>query len=263
MARLLDRYPGVALVSGASAGIGEAFARRLAQEGFELVLVARREAALQKLAQDLGTKHSVKVHVVAQDLGEPDGPAQVKARIDALGLKVSLLINNAGYGSWGPLHTLDLDSEARMIDLNCRGTMLMAAHFSRDMITRKNGAIVITASTAALQPCPFFANYAATKAYDLSLAGGLWAELKPHGIDVTAICPGYTRTEFQQVAGIDKEFAGAWRLPEQVVETCLRGLGRGPAAVDGWMNWAAGVGVKFLPRSVSAVLAYNVLKRLK
>jgi short-subunit dehydrogenase len=202
------------------------------------------------------------VHVIAQDLGLVEGPAAVKAQVEALGLHVGLLVNNAGYGSWGEFHTLDIDSEARMVDLNCRGTMLMAAHFAPAMLARKNGAIIITASTAALQPCPYFANYAATKAYDLALAAALWAEMKPQGVDVMAICPGYTRTEFQQVAGIDKELAGAWRLPEQVVDTCFAQLGRGPAAVDGWLNWAAGVGVKFIPRSAATRIAYGVLKRM-
>lgn len=263
MKKLLERYPGVALITGASAGIGEAFAKRLAEEGFELILVARREAALAALAKSLTAQHKVKVHVIAQDLGAADGPARVKAQVETMGLHVSLLVNNAGYGSWGELHTLDLDSEARMIDLNCRGTMLMAVLFSRAMIAKKNGAILITASTAALQPCPFFANYAATKAYDLALASALWAELQPYGLDVTAICPGYTRTEFQEIAGINKEFNGPWRAPEQVVETALAKLGHGPAAIDGWLNWAAGVGVKFVSRGVASRMAYNVLKRMQ
>ena len=120
----------------------------------------------------------------------------------------------------------------------------------------------LPASTAALQPCPFFATYAATKAFDLSFASALWGELKPHGIDVTAICPGYTKTEFQEVAGINKEFQGVWRLPEQVVDTCLRGLGKGPVAIDGWMNYLAGLGAKLAPRTAVIATAYNVLKRL-
>jgi short-subunit dehydrogenase len=263
MARLKDRYPGAALVTGASAGIGEAFARRLAAEGFDLALVARRKESLEKLAAELSAKHGVKAHVVAQDLADRDGAARVKAATDALGLSIGLLINNAGYGSWGLFHDLDRDTEANMIDLNCRGTMLMTAAYAPGMVQRKKGGIVITASTAALQPCPFFATYAATKAFDLSFANALWAELKPHGVDVTAICPGYTRTEFQQVAGIHTEFAGTWRMPDQVVDTCLRKLGRGPIAVDGLLNVLGGLGAKFAPRRTVIATAYNVLKRLK
>lgn len=263
MAKLIERYPGAAVITGASAGIGAAFARRLAKEGFELVLVARREDALKALAKELHKDHKVKVHIVAQDLAQADGAAKVKAATDKLGLTVSFLVNNAGYGSWGLFTDLDHASEAAMIDLNCRGTMLMAAAYAGEMAQRGNGAICITASTAALQPCPFFATYAATKAFDLSFANALWAELKPKGVDVIAICPGYTKTEFQEVAGIDKEFKGVWRMPEQVVDTCLRGLGRGPVAIDGLMNYLGGLGAKFAPRTTVIATAYNVLKRLK
>lgn len=263
MATLKKRYPGAALITGASAGIGEAFATRLAKEGFDLVLVARRRDALKALAGKLHGEFGVTVHVVAEDLSEPDGPQKAKAAVDRLGLTVGMLVNNAGYGSWGHFHELDAANEAKMIDLNCRGTMLMARLYAPEMVKRKNGAMIITASTAAFQPCPFFANYAATKAFDLALASALWAELKPFGVDVTAICPGYTRTEFQEVAGINVDFAGVMRLPEQVVDTCLRGLGRGPVATDGWVNYVGGLGAKFAPRTVATRMAYNVLKRLK
>ncbi len=263
MASLKQRYPGVALITGASAGIGESFAQRLAKEGFELALVARRRDALDALATKLHSEHGVRVHVIAKDLSAPDGPAKVKAAADKLGLSVGMLVNNAGYGSWGLFHEMDAANEAKMIDLNCRGTMLMAHLYAREMVARKNGAIIITASTAAFQPCPFFANYAATKAFDLALASALWAELKPFGVDVTAICPGYTKTEFQEVAGITAKFAGVWRMPDQVVDTCLRGLGRGPVATDGIMNYLGGLGAKFAPRTIATRTAYNVLKRLK
>lgn len=263
MKSLKHRYPGVALITGASAGIGEAFAHRLAREGFELVLVARRKDVLKKLAAALKEQHGVKVHIVAQDLGEADGAAHVKAATDKLGLKVGLLVNNAGYGSWGLFHELDHANEARMIDLNCRGTMLMASAYVPEMVQRKNGAVIITASTAALQPCPYFAVYAATKAFDLNFASALWAEVRPHGVDVIAICPGYTKTEFQQVAGIGNKMDATMRTPEQVVETCLAKLGSGPVAIDGIANFLGGLGAKFAPRKAVIATAYNVLKRLK
>lgn len=261
MTTLRDRYPGAALITGASAGIGEAFAERLAKEGFEVILVARRRDELQALAEKLHATHGVKAHVICQDLARHEGPANLHAATHALGVPIGLLVNNAGFGSWGMFHELDLDNEARMIDLNCRATMMVAHLYARDMVQQRRGGILITASTAAFQPCPCFANYAATKAYDLALACALWRELKPHGVDVTAICPGYTKTEFQAVAGISVKFAGAWRTPAQVVDTALRGLGRGPVATDGLMNYVAGLGVKVLPRGLAAGLAYNVLKK--
>jgi len=263
MTSLKNRYPGAAVVTGASAGIGKAFAARLAREGFEVVIAARRREALEALADELRAAHDAKVHVVDVDLGTYEGPAALKAATDQLGLDVRFVVNNAGFGSWGLFHTLDPASEAGMIDLNCRGTMLVARAYAPDMVAKGNGAIVITASTAAFQPTPFFAAYGATKAFDLMFAEALWAELCPHGVDVIALCPGYTRTEFQQVAGINKEFAGAWREPEQVVETCLRKLGKGPSAIDGILNAIMARGAKLVPERLAIMAAYGVLRRLQ
>lgn len=261
MATLKSRYPGAAVVTGASAGIGAAFARRLAAEGFEVVLVARRKDTLETLAESIRSTGSQPVHVVAADLATPDGPAAVKAATEALGLTVSVLVNNAGYGSWGTFHKLPSASEAGMIDLNCRGVMLLTRLFAPGMVERRNGAIFITASTAAFQPCPQFATYAATKAFDLSFTSALWYELRPHKVDVVAVCPGYTKTEFQKVAGINREFPGSWRAPEQVVATALRRLGKGPSAVDGLLNAIMARSVRFLPERIAITLAANVLKR--
>jgi short-subunit dehydrogenase len=256
-----QRYPGAAVITGASAGIGAAFARRLATEGFETVLVARREKTLSALAEELKSLGGQPVHVVTADLGTPGGPAEVKAATDALGLQVSVLVNNAGFGSWGDFCKLPAESEAAMIDLNCRGVMLLSRLYVPAMIERRNGAVFITASTAAFQPCPQFANYAATKAFDLAFASALWHEVRPHKVDVLAVCPGYTKTEFQAVAGIDREFPGSWRSPEQVVTTAFKKIGRGPTAVDGLVNAIMARGVRFLPQRLAIALAANVLKR--
>lgn len=262
MARLIERYPGAALVTGASAGIGAAFARRLAAEGYELALVARRAEALEKLAGELRAAHGVKVHVITQDLGTPDGPAQVKLATDALGLTVGMLVNNAGYGSIGLFHELDPANEARMIDLNCRGTMLITSLYAPGMVQRRNGAILITASVAGFQPCPYFATYAATKAFDLSFSNALWAELRPFGVDVTAVCPGYTRTEFQEVAGINPEASRGMRSPEQVVASTFHKLGKSPNAVDGFVNVLAVLGSKFAPRRAVIGTVYRALRKM-
>jgi short-subunit dehydrogenase len=262
MSKLVKRYPGAALITGASAGIGAAFARRLAAEGFDVALVARRAETMEELAADIRAAHGVHAHVIAVDLAEPDGPAKVKAATDDLGLEVGFLVNNAGYGTWGAFHRQDPAVEARMIDLNCRAVMLMAALYTPAMIAKKRGAMIVTASTAAFQPCPHFATYAATKTFDLMFASALWSELKPHGVDVVAVCPGYTRTEFQAAAGIDKEFSGPWRKPEHVVDTALYNLGKGPTAIDGLINGVMARGVKFVPERLAIAMAGAVLKRL-
>lgn len=261
MARLADTYPGAALITGASAGLGEAFARRCAEEGMDLVLVARRRDRLDALAAELHKAHKVKAHVVAVDLGEPDAAAQVKAACDAAKVKVSMLINNAGFGSHALYHETDPAWQVNMVRVNCEAPVALTNLFLPGMIKRKNGAVIFLASTAAYQPTPYFAVYGATKSFNLMLGEALWAELKPFGVHALAVSPGYTTTEFQDVAEIKTLPPKAlWRRPVDVVNSCFAALGRQPSVIDGTPNALATFALRFAPRQYIAAAARKVLK---
>jgi short-subunit dehydrogenase len=258
---LKDRYPGAALITGASAGLGVCFARKVAGEGMDLILVARREEKLRELAADLQREFGVQAHGIAQDLAAPDCGVRLKEAVDAKGLQVSLLINNAGYGLNGPFHEHDAAAEAQMVDLNCRSVVLLNHAFIPPMMARKNGAVIILASTAGFQAMPFFAVYGATKAFDLMLAEALWEELKPYKVDVLGMCPGYTRTEFQEVAGVKNDPPKIlWAEPEAVVDTCMKKLGHGPTAIHGGINWFGTLGARLLPRRTITKIAAGFSK---
>ena len=213
----------VALITGASAGLGVEFARQLAKRGSRLVLAARREDRLEALAAELGNARAV-----ATDLAEPGSTGRLMADIEAAGEHVELLVNNAGFGLKGRFAGLDAARQRQMIDLNIGALTDLCRAVAPGMIERKAGGILNVASTAAFQPGPGMAVYFATKAYVLSFTEALHEELKPHGIHVTALCPGPTRTEFGAVAGFgdngafDRYSADA----ASVVRAGLEGLDR-------------------------------------
>src|SRR5207237_631868 len=184
------------LITGASSGIGEAFARKLAARGHSLLLVARSEDKLIALCNELGRLNNVRAQYVAMDLSQPDAPARLFAETRSRALEIDLLINNAGFGSMGDFAQLDLARELNIIDLNVRSLVEMTHRFLGPMRQRKGGAIINVASTAAFQPVPFMATYAASKAFVLSFSEALWEENRPYGIKVMALCPGVTDTNF-------------------------------------------------------------------
>ena len=243
----------VALITGASAGLGVEFARQLAERGHRLVLVARRKDRLEALAKELG-----KARAIAADLSKKDAAAKLIAEIAAAGEGVDLLVNNAGFGLIGNFAELDSKRLRQMIDLNCGVLTELCSAVAPAMIARKSGAILNVASTAAFQPGPKMAVYFATKAFVLSLSEALHEELKPHGIKVSCLCPGPTRTEFGDVAG----FGGnglfdrvAMEAPE-VVQAGLAGLDKNKAVVvTGWMNKIGAASTRFAPRSVVRKIA--------
>jgi uncharacterized protein len=243
----------VALITGASAGLGVDFARQLSARGHRLVLAARRKDRIDALAKELGNARAVAI-----DLSTKDAAAKLMADIEANGETVDVLVNNAGFGLIGRFAELDAKREREMIDLNIGTLTDLCRAVAPGMIERKSGAILNVASTAAFQPGPKMAVYFATKAFVLSLTEALHEELKPHGIKVSCLCPGPTRTEFGDVAG----FAGnglfdrvAMNAPE-VVGAGLAGLERNRAVVvTGWINKIGAASTRFAPRSLVRKIA--------
>jgi short-subunit dehydrogenase len=246
----------VALVTGASAGLGVEFARRLSEHGHRLVLAARRKDRLDQLAKSLG-----KARAVAVDLSKKDAAARLMADIEANGETVDLLVNNAGFGLIGRFAELDAKREREMIDLNVGALTDLCRAVAPAMIKRKSGAILNVASTAAFQPGPKMAVYFATKAFVLSLSEALHEELKPHGIKVTCLCPGPTRTEFGDVAGFGGNglFDRVAMNADDVVEAGLKALDSNRAVVvTGWVNKLGAASTRFAPRSVVRKIAGSI-----
>ncbi len=247
---LTNRYGKTALVTGASAGIGKAFARGLAAEGCDLVLVARREQALQALCGELSASHGITAHAVAQDLSVADAAPQLGAKVAALGVEVDILVNNAGFGTYGPFETLDVQRELAMVNLNCALPVALTHQYLPGMLERGRGAVIVLASVAGTMPVPYMSTYSATKAFDRYFAESLYGELRGRGIDVLAVLPGDTSTEFKQTSNLDKTFPVPVRTADDVVATALGALGHKPSVTDGVFNKASAVSAGWLPRKV-------------
>ena len=246
----------VTLITGASAGLGVEFARQLAERGVRLVLVARRKDRLSHLAKELGNARAVAI-----DLSKPHATTKLMADIEAAGEQVELLVNNAGFGLIGRFAELDAKREREMIDLNVGALTDLCRAVAPGMIERRSGAILNVASTAAFQPGPKMAVYFATKAFVLSLTEALHEELKPHGIKVSCLCPGPTRTEFGEVAGFGGNglFDRVAMNAKEVVEIGLKGLDKNNAVVvAGWMNKVTAASTRFAPRSLVRKIAGSI-----
>lgn len=258
MPTLAERYPGAALVTGASSGIGAAFARALARHNMDVVLVARRETQLRVLAGELERDHRVRTLVVPADLAAPDAHVAVAGAVAKAGLQVSFLVNNAGFGVYGLFRDNDPARDATMIDLNCRAPVMLAHAFLPAMLAKKRGAVIFVSSIGAFQSTPRFAVYCATKAFDLMVAEALHLELRRDGVDVLGVNPGPTSTEFNDVSG----YADAppfSRTPEAVVRTALRALGRKASVTDGCLNKLMTFFVRLVSRRMAARLAGAVM----
>src|SRR5256714_12206141 len=239
------------LITGASSGIGEAFARKLAMQSHDLLLVARSEDKLIALCNELGRSQNIRAQYVAIDLSERDAPARLLAETVKRNLEIDLLINNAGFGSMGDFAKLDLELELKMIDLNVRSLVELTHRFLMSMRERTRGSIINVASTAAFQGVPFMTTYAATKAFVLSFSEALWEENRHHGIKVMALCPGVTDTNFFEASHMQRPPARTSQTVEEVVETALRGLRRGKSSViSGWTNLFMIESERLVPRSL-------------
>ncbi len=237
------------LITGASSGIGKAFARRLAARGRNVLLVARSEDKLITLCNELGRINSIRAQHVGLDLTKPDAPAHLFEETERRGLAIDMLINNAGFGSMGEFTKQELARELNMIDLNVKALVELTYRFLIPMRERKQGAIINVASTAGFQPVPFMANYAATKAFVLSFSEALWEENRPYGIQVMALCPGVTETNFFEAAQIQKPPMRVAQAPEDVVDAALNGLARKQGhIVSGWTNFFMIEAERLVPR---------------
>jgi short-subunit dehydrogenase len=249
------------LITGASSGIGEAFARALAARGNNLLLVARSEDKLIRLCSELGRNSNIDCQHVTLDLSKAESPCRLFEETKARGLEIDLLINNAGFGSMGEFATQDLAHELNMIDLNVRSLVEMSYRFLQPMRERKSGAIINVASTAAFQAVPYMATYAATKAFVLSFSEALWEENRSYGIEVLALCPGVTETGFFAAAQIQKPPARTSETPEQVVETALRGLKRRKSSIiSGAPNKFMVETERFMPRALVLRVVGSVMR---
>lgn len=243
-----------ALITGASSGIGEALAHELARHGHDLVLVARSEGRLREIAGRLASEHGVQAEVEAWDLEDRESAPGLHRSLQEKGLPVDVLVNNAGFGLNGAFAELDLDRQTRMMELDMVALTRLTRVFLPDMLERKKGRILNVASTASFQPGPFMAVYYAAKAYVLSLSEALAEELRGTGVTVTALCPGPTRTGFQDASDVH----GARLLKmlpvmdaETVARDAVRALQRGQAIVTpGFLNRVMAFSVRFTPRSL-------------
>lgn len=242
------------MITGASAGIGEEFARRLAAEGFNLVIVARRKERLEKLKQQLEAKHKNEILIAAIDLLSEN---YLQELIEIIGERqIGLLINNAGFGYRGQFIDADVKNDENMIKLNCIVPTVLTHHFVKPMIVNKKGGIIFLASVVAFQATPTTTTYAATKVFNAFLSEGLWYELKKYNIDVLSLNPGGTNTEFQQVA--NSTTGPIPRTTQQVVETALKALGKKPSVVDGLYNKILAVSSRLVSRRIAVTVAGKI-----
>lgn len=242
----------VALVTGASSGIGAALARRIARDGRALVLVARRADRLEALASELRRDAGVAAQVIACDLIRPGGARELVDEVARRGLVVEWLVNNAGFGTSGRFDRLPIEGELDEIRLNVEALVELTGRCLPGMVERRRGVVMNVASVAGFAPGPYTATYNATKAFVVSFSEAIAAELKGTGVEVLCVCPGFTSTEFQEKAGIDVSRVPklAWMSAEAVADEAVRGVGRGPILVNGVMNSVLTTALRFVPRSL-------------
>jgi uncharacterized protein len=250
-----------ALVTGASAGIGTALARELAAGGTNLILTARRRDRLELLARELDAKHHIQTEICVADLTQPAGPREIFAFTEQKGIVVSLLINNAGFGAYGPFEKVQVERLVEMVQVNVAAVVHLTHLYLPGMIARRCGDILILASTAAFQPVPYITTYAATKSFDLSFAEGLAEEMRQYGIRICALCPGSTESEFLQVAGQRHHTRRPQETAEKVARVGLQGLADGKSSViSGFTNWLGAETQRFVPRRIVARIAGNMFR---
>jgi len=220
-----------ALVTGASSGIGRELAILLAAGGTNLVLTARRRDRLHELAVNLRAKHSIRVEIFTADLSQPNAPTAIFNFTRVNNITIDLLINNAGFGSYGPFHQSNLRAQLEMIQVNCSAVVHLTHLYLAGMIERRRGDILTLGSTASFQAVPYIATYAATKAFDLSFGEALAEEVRQYGIRACVLCPGSTQTEFHEIAGHPRKIMPHQETADKVARIGLEALARGKTLV--------------------------------
>lgn len=256
-----------ALITGASMGIGEAFAKQLAAKGYDLILVARSTDKLDAIADKLTQQHGITAQVITVDLTEPAACQTVFEKVQAAGQDVELLVNNAGFGDYGEFGQTDHTKQTMMVQLNVQALMELTHLFLPGMQARKSGSIINVASIAAFQSMPYLSVYAATKAFVLSFSTALWAETKEQGITVQCLCPGPTESNFAAFSGLDAALGNNPNAPkiataESVVEESLQALAQRKAVVvTSSVNnrVIAGLG-KMLPQEMVAQMTAKIFQ---
>ncbi len=256
----LQRYGPAAVVTGASSGIGEAFAALLAKGGFDLVLVARRLDRLETLAARLRDHEGVEVRVCEADLATAGGIDKVCAAADDM--DIGLLVSNAGFGMKGAHADNDPARMQEMIALNCTAPALLTRAFIPQLSARGRGGIIITSSIEALMGFPYSAPYAASKAFSKSLGEGLWGELQPQGIDVLALCPGSTDTETHALQGIDASKLEGMMSPLEVAQEAIDNITEGPVYINGAHNREMFEAVTAMPRRDALLMMGENMRRV-
>jgi short-subunit dehydrogenase len=251
-----------ALVTGASSGFGVQFARLLAERKANLVLVARRTEPMERLAEELRQSHFVQVVVEGMNLSRAGVGAELKARLDARGIPIDILVNNAGYGMYGAFLDQPLDKIADMLQLNMITLTELTYVFARDMVKRRGGHILLTASLLGYQAVPGYAAYAASKGYVLLFGEALHQELRPYGVTVTALCPGISATSFGEVAG--QKLSPLLRMmlmkPYPVAKAgVLAMLERRATVVPGFLNKATVFLDRLMPRPLQRLILGKVV----
>lgn len=251
----VQTYGPWAVVTGASEGIGAAFARELAARGMHLVLVARRRDRLQALADTLSAQYPVQIRIEATDLADPAQALALLRNTDAL--DVGLLVAAAGFGSSGPLLQGDASAEADLVHVNCTVVLQQCLHYGRRMALRRSGGLVLLSSVLAFQGTPYSANYAASKAYIQALAEGLGEELQDDGVDVLAVAPGPIASGFAARANMQM---GQTMTPDVVARVAVAALGRRRTVRPGWLSKLLGWGLATAPRLLRVRIIGTIMR---
>ena len=251
-----------ALITGASSGIGECFARALARRRRDLVLVARSKERLENLARELKGSHGTETVPLAIDLSESGAARRTGEALRERQLEINLLVNNAGFGAQGEFWKIPLERQVGMLRLNIQALVELSALLIPSMIERKAGGVINVSSTASFQPLPYSSVYAATKAFVTSFSTGLAEELRPYNVQVVTLCPGTTRTRFFEAGGYGPlRFRVGLQAPEEVAEAGLRALERGRGlTLPRWIDRGMLLAERFLPRSWIARGAAGMFK---
>jgi hypothetical protein len=253
----------IVVITGASSGIGEALARRIARDRRNLALVARRADRLDALAKELAGAHGVTAVAIPCDLMAEGGPAALVAELDRRGLEVEWLVNNAGFGTFGKFHTLPVERELDEIHLNVSAPVALTGLLVPGMIRRGRGAVINVASVAGFAPMGLNATYSATKAFLIAFSEALSVDLDGTGVQVLCVCPGFTRTEFQEKAQIDTtQVPGfAWMTAAEVADQAIAAVGKQTVLVNGFLNRMTAAGLRLAPRSLVAKATVRVNAR--